>query len=164
MQLAAASGVRVVAVCSERNIGAVKGLGAYEVVDYNSPNATKDIISALKGTEYLGVADCISTAESAKGWTPIFKELGGRFAGVMPDAPGIPAGAQGDILYAPTVAFDDREIGEKVWGEWVPKALESQQLQAVPPPRVVGRGLESLQQAIDIQKAGVSYEKIVVEL
>lgn len=163
VQLAVASGVKVVAVCSAKNIDNVKALGAHVVLDYNSSSATQDIISALKGTEYLGVADCISTKASADGWAPVFKELGGRYAAVMPDAPGIPEGAEGASLYAPTVAFSDREIGEKVWGAWVPKALESGLLKAVPPARVVGKGLESLQEAIDIQKGGVSFEKIVVE-
>ena len=133
------------------------------MLDYNSESAAQDIIAALKGTEYLGVADCISTKASAEGWTPVFKELGGRYAAVMPDAPGIPEGVEGTTLWAPTVAFSDREIGMKVWGAWVPQALESGLLKAVPPARVVGKGLESLQEAMDVQKAGVSFEKIVVE-
>ena len=164
IQLAAASGVKVVAVCSSKNIDAVKALGAHEVFDYNASSVTQDILSALKGTEYLGVADCISTKESAAGWTPIFKELGGRYAAVMPDPPGIPEGAEGTTLWAPTVAFSDLEIGEKVWGEWVPQALEKGLLQAKPPAKVVGKGLESLQRAVDEQKKGVSFEKIVVEV
>lgn len=142
----------------------MRHLGAHEVIDYNSPSATSDILAALKGTEYLGVADCISTEASARGWTPVFEQLGGRYAAVMPDAAGIPEGAEGTTLWAPTVAFGDREIGERVWGGWVPGALESGLLKAVPPARVVGRGLGALQGAMDVQKGGVSFEKIVVEV
>lgn len=164
IQLAVASGLKVVTVCSARNIDNVKALGAHAVFDYNASSVTEDILGALKGTEYLGVADCISTKESAEGWTPVFKQLGGRYAGVMPDPPGIPEGAEGAVLYAPTVAFSDREIGQKVWVEWVPEALEKGLLKAKPPSKVVGKGLESLQGAVNKQMEGVSFEKIVVEV
>ncbi|KAK3213982.1 hypothetical protein GRF29_28g1669548 [Pseudopithomyces chartarum] len=86
VQLARASGVKVVAVCGAQNIQNVRRLGAHEVIDYNSPSATSDILAALKGTEYLGVADCISTEASARGWTPVFEQLGGRTPPPAPPA------------------------------------------------------------------------------
>ncbi|KAF1970835.1 GroES-like protein [Bimuria novae-zelandiae CBS 107.79] len=164
VQLAASTpSLKTIAVCGPKNFDAIRSLGAHAVFSRSSPSLTQDILAALQGTEYVGVVDCISTKESVAGWTPVWKERGGRYASVMPDVPGVPEGAQGAMVWAPTVAFRDREIGEKVWGEWVPKALERGLLKAVPPPRVVGKGLESLQDGIDAQRKGVSFEKIVVE-
>lgn len=46
----------------------------------------------------------------------------------------------------------------------MPKALASGQLKAKPNPLVVGHGLENVQHGLDIQKAGVSAQKIVITL
>lgn len=48
--------------------------------------------------------------------------------------------------------------------EFVTKALENGQLKCLPEPLVVGKGLESLQEALEKSKAGVSARKLVVEL
>lgn len=164
VQFAVAAGVKVVTVANAHNLSKVKDLGAHAVFDYHSSSVTEDILGALQGTEYLGVADCIGTEESARGWTPIFNALGGRYASVQPDAPGIPDGAEGATLWAPMVAFADREVGEATWGRWVAEALEKGVLKAKPDPIVVGKGLEWVQEAMDRQRKGVSFAKIVVEL
>jgi NADPH:quinone reductase-like Zn-dependent oxidoreductase len=164
IQLAAASGVKVVSVSSTKNIPKVKALGAHAVFGYDSPTVVEDILAALKGTEYLGVADCISSSESAAGWTPVYEALGGRWAGVVPDPQGIPEGAEGEVRWAATIPFGDRDIGKAVWGAWVSEALEKGVLRAKPDAVVVGKGLERFQEAMDRQMRGVSFEKIVVEL
>ena len=51
-----------------------------------------------------------------------------------------------------------------VWQDFVTKALESGQLKCLPEPLAVGTGLESLQEAMDLLKTGVSAQKVVVEL
>ncbi|KAJ4293995.1 hypothetical protein N0V90_007684 [Kalmusia sp. IMI 367209] len=164
VQFAVAAGVKVVSVASAHNVSKVKDLGAHSVFDYHLSSVTENILGALEGTEYLGVADCISTKESTAGWTPIFKALGGRYASVQPDVPGIPDGAEGETVWAPMVAFADREVGEATWGRWVAEALENGVLKAKPDPVVVGKGLERVQEAMDRQRQGVSFAKVVVEL
>ena len=47
---------------------------------------------------------------------------------------------------------------------FVTKGLESGKLKCLPESLVVSKGLESLQEALDKAKAGVSAQKIVVEL
>lgn len=153
----------MVSVCSLKNVDRVKALGAPALFDYKSSSATNDILAALTGTEFVGVADCISTEESAAGWTPIYKALGGRWAGVQPNPLGIPEGAQGELLWAASIPFEDRDVGEAVWGSWVSKALENGMLKAQPDAVVVGKGLDKCQEAMDRQMRGVSFEKIVVE-
>lgn len=48
--------------------------------------------------------------------------------------------------------------------EWVPSALSSGVLKCMPPARVIGQGLEKIQDGIDAWAAGVNAEKIVVEI
>lgn len=164
IQLAAGAGHKVVSVASKRNIEGVKALGAAAVFDYNSPSVADDIIAALEGTEFAGVCDAIGSADSAKAWAPVYKKLGGKYGSVMPGAPGLPEGIEGSSVFAPTVVLDDKYVGDVIWAKWVPEALQKGTLKAVPEAIVIKGGLESVQDAVNKQKAGVSFGKIVVEL
>jgi hypothetical protein len=63
------------------------------------------------------------------------------------------------------IAYPPNEnVGEKIWGDFVPNALASGKLQAKPDPIIVGHGLEELQKGLDLQKAGVSAKKLVIML
>jgi hypothetical protein len=42
--------------------------------------------------------------------------------------------------------------------------MENGALKPLPPPKVVGKGLEDVQKGLDEQRKGVSFQKIVVEL
>lgn len=164
IQLAAAAGHKVVSIASKHNLEKVKDLGADAVFDYKSSSVADDIIAALEGTEFAGVCDCIGDAVAAKAWAPVYKKLGGRYGSVMPGAEGLPEGIQGASVFAPSVAFDDKYVGDAVWGKFVPEALEKGVLKALPGPVVIKGGLEAVQKGYDEQKKGVSFGKIVVEL
>lgn len=164
IQLAVGAGVKVVSVASKHNLDKLKGLGASAAIDYKSPKAAEDIIAALEGTDFAGVCDCIGTPDAAKAWAPVVKKLGGRYGSVMPGAQGIPEGTEGASVFAPTVALDDRYVGDAVWAKWVPEALQNGKLKAVPEAIVVPGGLDAVQKGYDEQKKGVSFGKIVVEL
>ena len=56
------------------------------------------------------------------------------------------------------------QVGSAIYNAFLPEALASNQFEAKPDPRVVGCGLESVQQAIDTCKTGVSAAKAVVNL
>lgn len=58
----------------------------------------------------------------------------------------------------------DNEVGDTIWGHWITEALANGTLKPKPDPVVVGQGLESLQEALDKMGAGVSAQKLVVEL
>jgi hypothetical protein len=94
----------------------------------------------------------------------VFKKLGGRYGSVMPGAQGLPDGIEGDSVFAPTVVMADKYVGDVVWAKWVPEALESGKLKAVPPPIVIEGGLDKVQEGYDQQKKGVSFGKIVIAL
>jgi NADPH:quinone reductase-like Zn-dependent oxidoreductase len=164
IQLAAAAGVKVVTTAGKHNLDAMKDLGAAEAFDYASSSVAENITSALQGTTFLGVCDCIGTPQAAGAWSPVYKKLGGRYASVLPDAKGLPDGIKGASVYAPMVARSDREVGEAVWGKWVAEALEKGTLKPKPDAIVVGKGLEDIQKGFDKQKEGVSFRKVVVEL
>lgn len=164
IQLAAGAGHKVVSVASKRNIDGVKALGAAAVFDYNSSSVADDIIAALEGTDFAGVCDTIGTPDAAKAWAPVYKKLGGKYGSVLPDAQGLPEGIEGTSVFGPSVALDDKYIGDVVWAKWVPEALQKGTLKALPEAIVVKGGLEAVQEAFNKQKAGVSFAKIVVEL
>jgi formyltetrahydrofolate deformylase len=56
----------------------------------------------------------------------------------------------------------DDQLGERLWGEVLPGALESGVIRAIPEPMLMGEGLGGVQAALDRQRSGVSARKIVV--
>jgi hypothetical protein len=58
----------------------------------------------------------------------------------------------------------DNEVSRAVYGEFLPAALAEQGYTAAPKPEVVGRVLGSIQQALSLQRRGVSATKVVVAL
>lgn len=160
IQLAVGAGVKVVSVASKHNLDRLKELGASAAFDYKSDTVIDDIVKALEGTDYVGVCDAIGAAEP---WTPVFKKLGGRYGSVLPGA-SVPEGCEGASVFAPSVAQADKYVGDAVWANWVPEALEKGLLKAMPPPIVIKGGLESVQKGYDDQRKGVSFGKIVIEL
>jgi NADPH:quinone reductase-like Zn-dependent oxidoreductase len=93
VQLAAASGVQIVATSSKRNFDYVKGLGATHVVDYNDPSAIDDIVKALQGTNFAGVFDSISEERTYKACSAVAEKLGGGLVtGTLPPPEGMDLG------------------------------------------------------------------------
>lgn len=164
IQLAAAAGVKVVTVASKHNLDSVKSLGATAAFDYKDPKCIEDIIAALEGTEFAGVCDTIGTPDAIAAWTPVYEKLGGRYGSVLPGGEALPKGIQGESIFAVTVALADKYIGDVVWAQWVPEALEKGTLKAVPEPLVVGKGLDAVAKGYEMQKKGVSFRKVVIEL
>lgn len=51
-----------------------------------------------------------------------------------------------------------------IWDEWLTQALAKGSLKCKPEPKVVGRGLNSVQAGLDLQAQGVSAQKLVIDL
>ncbi|KNG87339.1 zinc-binding oxidoreductase CipB [Aspergillus nomiae NRRL 13137] len=166
IQLAVASGLKVVTTASPANHEFVKALGASAVFDYRSPSVVEDIVKELQDSDLAGVYDAIAEEPSFEPITEILKRLGRQVkvaAALAREKP-----SEGfdplfvfcfEIATAPNEAF-----GEAIWGKFVPEALASGQLQAKPDPVVVGHGLSALEHGMKVHKAGVSAKKIVVTL
>jgi hypothetical protein len=56
------------------------------------------------------------------------------------------------------------EVSKAVWEDYVPGALADGSLQCSPEPLVIGKGLEKVQKGCDLNRAGVSAKKVIVEL
>ena len=92
VQLAVASGVRVVSTASVTNHAFVKAMGAEMVFDYKSETVVEDIVKALEGKELAGVYDAISETTSFDAIAAILTKLEAK----VPVATVLPAG--GDLV------------------------------------------------------------------
>lgn len=145
----------------------MKSLGAKTVVDYNSSSVTDEIVDAIKksGKQFAGTYDSISLPESFKHTYEIAQKAGGSktIATVLPPSDA-PEGVEAKGVFAITIGTQYKEVGEAVWQKFLPGALKDGSIKCVPEPLVVGKGLESVQKGLDVQKEGVSAKKVVIEL
>ena len=162
IQLAVAAGAKVIATASKRNFDFCKSAGAIEVLDYSSSSIVDDLIAAVKnaGGEFAGVYDSIALPDQSL--NTIFKALeklgGGNVAVVLPPPENVPSGVKAGHV------FGINPLTHPIWADFVTPALEKGVLKCLPPPKVVGKGLESVQKGCDENKKGVSAAKVVIEL
>jgi NADPH:quinone reductase-like Zn-dependent oxidoreductase len=162
IQVAVASGVQVIATASPMNFGLVKSAGASSVFDYKSDTLVSDIVSAVTddGNEFVGIFDAISNPETYPHDLEILAKLGGKHLACThpPPTEGVPEGVKAGML------FCLNDASKPVWETFITPALESGAIKCLPPPTVVGHGLEFIQEALEKSKAGVSATKLVVTL
>ncbi|EKG10963.1 Alcohol dehydrogenase superfamily zinc-containing [Macrophomina phaseolina MS6] len=167
IQLAAASGLKVVATASSKNHDFVKSLGAAAVIDYNSSNVVDEILAAIEqqGGKFAGAYDAISEPGSLKHIGAVTDKLGpSPVAVVLPPPEGLTKTSEHKHVFAISIALQHKEVGDAVWRKFIPEALASGQFKAKPDPLVVGKGLEKVQEGLDKQQAGVSAKKVVISL
>ena len=162
-QLATAAGIRVIAIASAKNFDLCRTCGAVEVFDYHDPSFVDKVIetAAAPGHEFVGIFDAISTPDTYATDLAILAKLGGgHLACVHPPPPAedVPASVKAGLIFAVD------EVATPVWREYVTPALREGMLKCLPLPRVVGKGLEYVQEALKMCEAGVSATKLVVEL
>ena len=58
----------------------------------------------------------------------------------------------------------DNFVGKAVFVDFLPAALEKKTFLPLPKPKVVGTGLEVVEEAVNTMRAGVSRTKLVVKL
>lgn len=69
------------------------------------------------------------------------------------------------LVFAANLADEpNKHAANAVWRDYVPDALRTGQLKALPEPMVVGKGLQNIQHAMDVQRGGVSAKKVVVSI
>ena len=193
IQLAVASGYRVVATASPRNFAYLKRLGADRVFDYATPDVVREVVGALQSERFAGALavgtgsarPCVSIAGACHG---------NRFVSLVSPPVSFdsaPAGARRMLWLAPVLArmvtanaalaldarrhgvktkfvwggaLVDNEIGPMIYADHLPRALADGRHVAAPPALVVGDGVSSIPAALDRLGAGVSAQKIVVTL
>lgn len=190
IQLAVAAGYEVISTASPKNHNYLEKLGAVEVFDYNSPTVVADIVAAFKNRTTAGAISigpgsfkkCIDVLGACKG---------NRFiAQATLDTPssGFPKGALDFPPFVLQVAYTvvsgniksrrngvsskmifgseliANEIGKAIYEDFLPQALANGTFVPAPEAQVVGKGLEKVQEAMELSRKGVSAKKIVVTL
>ncbi|KZF23467.1 GroES-like protein [Xylona heveae TC161] len=176
IQLAAASGARVIATASAKNFAFVKSVGAEEVVDYNDDEEKVvqrlvERIRAMQGSskdneDIYGAIDAIGEDKTWRATAQVLHGLGGgKVVSFLPwGHEGAPEGVEVQGLNDTSSLGKLTDINEAVWGRFVPEGLKNGALKAVPAPIVVGKSLDALPEEIMKSQAGVSAGKLVIEL
>jgi len=192
IQLAVAAGYDVVTTGSPRNDAYVEELGASRSLDYRSPTVVADLTQALEGVMLAGAiaigagsgAPCAQVVGACTGRRfvsmaspPVSFDQVSPQAGPRQLAPLVPRLVTSTIglqvrtrtrrirtktIFGSSLAFN--EVSTAIYEDFLPQALADGRYRTAPEPLVVGVGLESLQQGLDVHRAGVSAQKIVVTL
>ncbi|KAB5547270.1 chaperonin 10-like protein [Coniochaeta sp. 2T2.1] len=169
IQLAVAAGYEVLTTCSPANFSLVERLGASRAFDYASPTVVADLVAAVqqgKGKKTsVGAFDAVGGHAACVEFVRKAAEEGGGVKFVATAVRGF-ADVEGvGIKQCQSLTIKDNHIGKAVWEDYLPRALEGGGFVPAPEPRVVGRGLEAVQAAIELKAGGVSArEKVVVVL
>lgn len=160
-QVATAAGIHVVAIAGAHNFDLVKQSGAAEVFDHKDATVVDKVVEAVRksGNEFVGIFDSIAIQETFDVDLAILAQLGGGHLALSHP----PVGAVPDNVKAGMI-FAVNDIATPVWQDYVTPALEAGKLKCLPPPTVVGKGLEYIQEGLLKSKAGISGTKLVVEL
>jgi len=163
IQLAVASGLKVVSTASKKNFEYVKKLGAETVLDHTSSSIVDDLVKELKESKFVGTYDSIGLPESIKPIAEVVAQLGGgKIAAVLDPPEGLPSGVEAKRIFA--ISIKDSEVAKAVYEDFLPEALKKGSFVPAPKATVVGNGLDKLQGGFDKLKQGVSATKLVVTL
>ena len=193
IQLAVAAGYEVITTSSPRNFNYVTKLGASQVFDYRRKTVVKDVIAAFKGKTIAGalaigngsVKACLDILNASQGnkfvswttfpisWERMTRESNLRLQffrqvpklvlfGVSLLLKSRMRGIQTKIIFGSSLI--ENEVSRVIYTDFLPRALAEGRFVAAPDPHVVGKGLKSVQAALDLQKKGVSASKLVVTL
>jgi NADPH:quinone reductase-like Zn-dependent oxidoreductase len=193
VQLAVSAGYQVLSTSSAKNFDYVKGLGATHVFDFKSKTLVKDLLGVLKGHELVGAYTIGSGAvdvcvDVMKNHDPKLTRKRIAVAGAIIPAKKLTAfvgkgiflmGMVGGMIKSTGIRLatgveakfilvdglvDPKSVVARVYMDFLPHALEGGQFLPAPPPQVVGKGLDKIQEALDLQRKGVSGKKLVVTL
>lgn len=187
IQLAVAAGYEVFTTCSPRNFDFVQKLGATKAFDYNSKTVIPDMIQAFEGKTAAG-AYSIGDGGAEACMAILNKVQGNKFIAmasfpVLKNPPnlvflrtvfhfmswifsfkvkGLLTGVKSNFIIGSTISKN--EVGNALFRDFLPKALEVGSFIPAPEAVAVGKGLENVQAACEYQQKGVSAKKVVVLL
>jgi len=164
IQLAKNSGYEVITTASSKNFDTVKKLGADHVFDYTHKDVVEEILSALKGKKLAGVIDCINTNGAFQLCFDVAAKAEGthKLTTVGPLPENLASGVYTKRIFGTDIK--NNHVSTAIYEKFLPEALERGKFVPAPEPYVVGKGLESVQDALAVQKKGVSAKKVVVTL
>lgn len=169
VQEAKLMGFTVYATASKSHHDYIKSLGATRVFDYKNEDVWDQMVRAASedgivirigfhatGDQQLAanVLDALRGEEKAKL----------AIAPIVDPGLKVPDGIEFAFVYPPQDPEEMRERNRSIFVDWLGPALAARELVASPHIKVIKGGLESVDEALDELKAGVSCSKIVVEL
>ena len=162
-QLGVAAGYKVFTTASAQNFGYVKKLGASQVFDYHDSDVGEKLVDAFKGKRVAGALNCVG-GQSLQMCIKVMQASEGNksISTVKPGYPEPPKDVTVNFIFGTTIK--DNQVGDAVYGDFLPKALKAGTFVPAPEPLIAGKGLESVQAAVDLQQKGVSAKKVVVSL
>ncbi|CAM6085519.1 unnamed protein product [Calypogeia fissa] len=160
IQLGVCSGYEVFTTASPKNFEYVKRIGANQVFDYNSQSIVEELVDALKGKTIAGVLSCIADNGVIEVCAEVLRRSHGNkiISSVIKVADELPGGVKTKWI------MDENEVANVVYEDFLPKALAEGKFVPAPDPVVVGKGLHSIQEGLDVQKKGMSAKKVVITL
>ncbi len=193
IQLAVAAGYDVTTTASPHNYDYVTALGASQVFDYHSPSVVADIVDAfqnrtLAGALALGTTSAeacadivractgrkfVSIASTPVSFAGLAKQDRGQFAfprlliklvsaNVALQLKTRPRGIGTRFIFG--TSLKTNEVSTAIYRDFLPAALAEGRYVAAPEPAVVGHSLGDVQHALDVQRKGVSAQKVVISL
>lgn len=189
IQLGVAAGYEVITTCSQKNFDYVRKLGVSEVFDYKSPTVVKDITAAFRNRESGGafaigsgsLTACVEILGNCKGSKSV-ADASADFSGEFPSSvlgwifagASMAIGKLSMVVKSTIKGVDTKfiwgsdlmanEVGKVIYKDFLPAALAKGKYIAAPEPLVVGKGLDSVQEAMNLNRRGVSAKKVVVSL
>lgn len=193
IQLAVAAGYDVITTASPRNDAYVTSLGASQVHDYHSPTIVQELVAALAGRTLAGAVSigtgsaeqCVEVVRHCTGRkfvsiasTPVSfatladqdrsrLELPRLLARVVTGTAALQITSRlrrTSTKFITGTTLKTNEVCTAIYQDFLPAALAQGRYVAAPEPYVVGTDLGDIQHAIDIQRQGVSAQKVVVTL
>jgi NADPH:quinone reductase-like Zn-dependent oxidoreductase len=189
IQLAVGAGYEVFTTASPGNFELVRKLGAAQVWDYRSSSVVRDIVKALAEKDVAGALSIGEGAADACIDIVAQSKTGRKFV-AMATYPQPPKNMSRFVVLRSAMSFVSWSVatsikcwrkgvgwkfvfgttikasgvGKAVYMDYLAPALARGRFVPAPEPQVVGKGLEDVQKAMDVQKEGVSAKKIVVVL
>lgn len=161
VQLATASGYEVIATASLHNAAMVRELGAVQVLDHSDADVVDRVVAALRGKTLVGAFHATGNLADT---FDVMRQIEGRRFVTTTLPPQIDPPEAVEVAAIAGTSLRDDEVGPMIYRDFLPAALASGRYVAAPAPKVVGRGLEAFQHAVDAQRTGISGYKLVVDL
>ncbi|KAJ6015839.1 hypothetical protein N7540_010430 [Penicillium herquei] len=162
IQLCKGAGFEVITTCSPHNTQYVKDLGADIVFDYTDKDAIDEVVAALDKGECVGIFQAAGDPSPSCQVAHKSKQTL-RVVATNPVPEGAaPEGVDAKMVFASGGAVIYHETSPATFASYLPEALAKGTYKVAPAPEVVPtKGVEGLQEALDILKKGVSAKKLV---
>ncbi|KAF2141106.1 uncharacterized protein K452DRAFT_288480 [Aplosporella prunicola CBS 121167] len=169
VQVARLLGFKVYVTASERHHAYMKCLGASRAFEYKDEDVVERIVRAVKEDGVSMRLGFDAVGHQMQSSIEVLKRLNGGRTAKLASAARIPAGLEEmegvkvTFVRSPEEEMARMDFFHFVFNVWLRQKLEKGQFIPSPKIQIVGKGLGSVQEGLDVLKKGVSGVKLVVE-